>query len=199
MCHHYSLPLTKILATPLVTRHPLRRELGLLLGRQIRSEERSRTKISTPQFRKAYRDILRNKYNIATWKKKFNKDNDTETEPKPRLVLHSSQGGVTLCNGSCNFEHTIITFLATTKIIARQIAAVVAKSRIEFYFLQRLQQLFSALHCVTPPSATCLAIFLFGNSKFVFARDFTNIIQTFAVKQCETGNQTLPSVTSPFM
>ena len=43
---------------------PARRELGLLLGCQIRSEETSRMN-STPQFCKAYREILRNNSNIA--------------------------------------------------------------------------------------------------------------------------------------
>ena len=62
-----------------------------------------------------------------------------------------------------------VTYLAMTKSIARQVAAIVAESKIEFYFLQ---QLISALHSVTPPqSVTCLAIFFFGNSKFVFARE----------------------------
>ena len=36
------------------------------------------------------------------------------------------------------------------KIVARQVAPIVAQSRIGFYFLQRLQQFFSALHRVTP-------------------------------------------------
>ena len=39
---------------------------------------------------------------------------------------------------------------AMVKIVARQVAPIVAQSRIGFYFLQRLQQFFSALHRVTP-------------------------------------------------
>ena len=42
------------------------------------------------------------------------------------------------------------TCCAMVKIVARQVAPIVAQSRIGFYFLQRLQQFFSALHRVTP-------------------------------------------------
>ena len=43
-----------------------------------------------------------------------------------------------------------VTCCAMVKIVARQVAPIVAQSRIGFYFLQRLQQFFSALHRVTP-------------------------------------------------
>ena len=58
--HIFELPY-KVLLIIWTTRRPLGvnsgpRVVGLLLGCQIRSEERSRMKISTPQFRKAYRE-----------------------------------------------------------------------------------------------------------------------------------------------
>ena len=42
-----------------------------------------------------------------------------------------------------------VTCCAMVKIVVRQVAPIVAQSRIGFYFLQRLQQLFSTLHGVT--------------------------------------------------
>ena len=43
-----------------------------------------------------------------------------------------------------------VTCCAMLKIIAKQVASIVAQSRIGSYFLQRLQQRFSALHPVAP-------------------------------------------------
>ena len=43
-----------------------------------------------------------------------------------------------------------VTCHATLEFLAMQVAAIVAQSRIGFYFLQRLQQLVWPLHRVTP-------------------------------------------------
>ena len=63
---------------------PARRGLGLLLGCQIRSEERGRMKISTPQ-RLSFAKPIGKYYAIIAISRheKNNKNNNTETEPKP--------------------------------------------------------------------------------------------------------------------
>ena len=43
-----------------------------------------------------------------------------------------------------------VTCCAMVKIVARQVAPIIAQRRIGFYFVQRLQQFFSAWHRVTP-------------------------------------------------
>ena len=57
-----------------------------------------------------------------------------------KIVARQVARTIALCNMLCKM----------VKIVARQVAPIVAESRIGFYFLQRLQQLFSALHRVTP-------------------------------------------------
>ena len=79
------------------------------------------------------------------------------------------KGHITRYNFSCNLSRNVVarqvartihrvTCCAMVKIVARQVAPIVAQSRIRFYFLQLLQQFFSALHRNTL-SATCLAMF----------------------------------------
>ena len=73
-----------------------------------------------------------------------------------------------------------------TKIIAKQIAAIVAESRIEFYLLQQL------LHSITPPSAT---VSQFWQLQICARSKIYNIIQTFAIQETK---DCLASVTSSF-
>ena len=56
-----------------------------------------------------------------------------------KIVARQVARTIAPCNMLCNGQNH-----------CRQVAPIVAQSRIGFYFLQRLQQFFSALHRVTP-------------------------------------------------
>jgi hypothetical protein len=68
------------------------------------------------------------------------------------------------CNLSCNGIMTQVAWnislsnrLCNSNFFARQVAAILAESRIRFYFWQQLLQLVSALHRVDT-SATCVSV-----------------------------------------
>ena len=91
-----------------------------------------------------------------------------ESNSKPNMN-ENSQGGVTLCNFLRNLSRNAAATQVAEELhgvtcyfcnLSRDIFAArnVARSRTQFYFLQRLQQLSIAIaQCNTPP-ATCLAM-----------------------------------------
>ena len=73
-----------------------------------------------------------------------------------------------------------------TKIITRQIAAIVAESRIEFEFPAKIAAtVFSVAQCSTPFCNLSRNFILWHLQICVRAKRY-NIIQTFAVKHCKT-------------